>query len=418
MSINRRHWKIGLALLCGAGLVVCGREWWTNHRYQIAMEEIQTEILAGRFAIACRDLDNLLSWKSDPDGEIAYSFGSCELARGRFEAAGDAWGRVVPGSRFSEKAIEGRMELLRQTGHFSAAERLIIDAAEDPRNDRSALLVLLVPIYIELGRIDEAEQQIENRWNHLAAMGQGALEPAIKLVFRYIELGLTATPIESIRPLLEHAYKLAPDDDQVWLGRANLAIRCGDYQEAARWLDACEVRRPEDRAIRQARLNWAIATNRIDVVERGMKYVPATESKPSRSHRLNAWLAGQRGDRSTERRELELLLAADPTDEKAFGRLTEMARAEGQPALDAELVRKKDMIDRLRARYLKLYDRRQPFRDAAEAAGLAERLGRQFEARAFLTIAISEDPIREDLRRDLARLSLAPAAAARAVPRS
>ena len=37
-------------------------------------------------------------------------------------------------------------------------------------------------------------------------------------------------------------------------------------------------------------------------------------------------------------------------------------------------------------------------------ARLAEQLGRRFEARVFLTLAISEDPDREDLRHDLERL--------------
>jgi hypothetical protein len=38
-------------------------------------------------------------------------------------------------------------------------------------------------------------------------------------------------------------------------------------------------------------------------------------------------------------------------------------------------------------------------------ARLAERLGRTFEARGFLTVAIRDDPNRQDLRHDLARLS-------------
>ena len=39
-----------------------------------------------------------------------------------------------------------------------------------------------------------------------------------------------------------------------------------------------------------------------------------------------------------------------------------------------------------------------------EFAQLAQQLGRIFEARVFLTIAISEEPARMDLRRDLERL--------------
>ncbi len=43
---------------------------------------------------------------------------------------------------------------------------------------------------------------------------------------------------------------------------------------------------------------------------------------------------------------------------------------------------------------------------------LAERLGREFEACGFLTVAISDDPNREDLRHDLERLSQRRAAVA------
>ncbi len=152
------------------------------------MEEIEAEIVAGRYAIACRNLDRLLSWKADPNGGIVYLLGSCELARGRNQAAREAWARVLPGSAFSERAIRGRMRLLQESGQLAAAERLIHDAAGDPRNDRTALLVLLVPMFHELGRSEEAERLIEDRWEDLNALGEGALEPAIKLLRQHIEL--------------------------------------------------------------------------------------------------------------------------------------------------------------------------------------------------------------------------------------
>ena len=56
----------------------------------------------------------------------------------------------------------------------------------------------------------------------------------------------------------------------------------------------------------------------------------------------------------------------------------------------------------IRARYQKLNERKQPIRDAQEMARLAGQLGREFEARAFLTIAIAEDPDRADLKSALA----------------
>ena len=85
----------------------------------------------------------------------------------------------------------------------------------------------------------------------------------------HIELTLKATPVETVRACLDQAARLAPDDDRVWLGRANLAIRTGAYDEAERWLDACQQRRPDDVPVWRARLSWGIATNRIDVVQAG-----------------------------------------------------------------------------------------------------------------------------------------------------
>jgi len=396
-----------------AGFFWGGWAWWTHYRFQSSMDEIESEIVAGRYAIACRKLDILLSWKADPNGEIVYLLGSCELARGRFQAAGEAWARVVPGSPFSARAIEGRMYIHLESGQLAAAERLVSAAALDPRNDRTALLVLLVPMFSELGRIDEAGRLIEQRWEHLNASGNGALEAAIKLVQQHIELTLKATPVETIRSVLERASKLAPDDDRVWLGQANLATRTGAHDEAERWLDACQRLRPEDVPVWLARLSWGIATNRVDVVKRAMTHLPAMESNPARFHRLNAWLADQRGDVATERRELELLVAADPADVTALARLAELAEKEDQRARAAELVHQKADIDRLLARYRELHDRHQPFRDAVEAARLAEQLGHRFEARAFLTIAMKEEPARDDLRHDLERLSATPATVVR-----
>jgi enediyne biosynthesis protein E4 len=267
------------------------------------------------------------------------------------------------------------------------------------------LLVLLVPIYSELGRIDEAERLIEDRWEHLNASGAGALEPAIKLLRMHIELTWKPIPVETVRTFLDQAARLAPDDDRVWLGRANLAIRTGAYDEAGRLLDACLRQRPEDIPIWRARLGWGIATGRIDVVQQAVTHLPAAESTPAQVHRLNAWLASKRGDVETERRELERLVAADPADRTAALRLAQLAEQDGQPEEAALLRRKQGEIDRLRARYQKLYERKQPIRDAVEMAKLAERLGRKFEARGFLTLAIADDPGREDLRRGLEQLS-------------
>ena len=187
---------------------------------------------------------------ADPKGGVVYLLGSCELARGRPQAAGEAWARVVPGTAFSDRAIRSRMRLFRDSGHFADAERFLLDAARDPRNDRTAVLVLLVPIYADQGRVEEAQRLLVDRWEYLDAMGEGALEPAINLVRQHVELTLKGTPVETVHAALERAATQAPDDDRVWLGRANLALRTGAFVEARRWLDLCQERRPDDLPVR------------------------------------------------------------------------------------------------------------------------------------------------------------------------
>jgi tetratricopeptide (TPR) repeat protein len=387
MVKNWVRWTLVLAALVAMALVTGGRAWWTDRRYKSAMEEIEADIVTGRYAIACRNLDTLLSWRTDWNGGITYLLGSCELARGRSKAAADAWARVAPGVAFSERAIRGRMRLFHDSGQFRAAEQLITDAAAEPRYDRTALRVLLVPIFREQRRIEDAEPLIEDRWQHLNASGEGALEPAIKLLLEHIDLTLNPTPVDEVRAFLERVSKIAPDDDRIWLGRANLAIQNGAYEEAKGWLDACQRRRPDDIPIWHARLKWAMATSRIDVVNEAVAHLPDLASNSTRSYQVQAWLAFHRGDTTRERQQLELLIAADPANTTALSRLAELAEDAGQPAKAAEYQRERAEIERSLARYRQLHTRKQPIRHAAELGRLARRFGRRFEAQAFLTIA-------------------------------
>ena len=116
MAKSWRRWRLPLAFLCGAGFVAVGWAWWMDRRYQSAMAEIESEMKAGQNAIACRNLNKLLTWRADTNGEIDYLLGTCELALGRNQAAGEAWSRVAPGSAFAEMAIRGRVYLFMNPG--------------------------------------------------------------------------------------------------------------------------------------------------------------------------------------------------------------------------------------------------------------------------------------------------------------
>src|SRR5262249_29671765 len=196
----------------------------------------------------------------------------------------------------------------------------------------------------------------------------------------------------------ERTSRLAPRDDRIWLGKANLAIRQGAFDEAARWLEACLRRHPDDVPAWRARLDWALATGRVAQAPEARQPLPIEAASRGEVHRLAAWFAARRGDARSEQFALERLIAADPGDGAALDRLAELAVREGQTARADELRQRKAEIDQLKIRYHELFLRDQPLRDAAEMARIAERLGHSFEAKAFLSLAVANKPARDDLR--------------------
>jgi len=375
-----------LLALVVVGMFSCGWRWVEVRRYKSAMAEIEDDIENGRHGTAGRKLTAFLAGKPDSD-EANYLLGTCEMARGKTQAADAAWARVSRGSRFAPSAILGSLNIQMELGRLSAAEQLIKDALDDPRVDGSSLPILLGPIYCQQGRLEETLRLIEARWDALYRKDEGATEPAINLIRAHIELRRSPIPIEVTRGVLDEAARRAPDDDRVWLGKANLAIREGSYGDAARWLDDCLRRRPDDEPVWRARLDWAVMTNRVAEAEEAVKHLPADQSTPAKNHTLAAWRAKNRGDEKGEQHALELLIDIDPADFQAFDRLVELAEKHAHSERAAELRRKRSEIARLEARYLKLFDRNQPLRDADEMAHLAEQIGRRFEAKALRTVA-------------------------------
>ena len=247
MSERARRWGplLVLSVVVGGLLLWGGWRWWEVRRHRAEMAEIEEDMENGRHATASRKLNSLLARRPDSD-EALYLLGTCEMSRGRAELADDAWARVPPDSLFAARAILGRMQIQMERGRLTEAERIIRDALDDPRVDGSNLPILLGPVYCQEGRLAETLRSIEVRWDALDRAGEGASEPAINLVRGYIELRQSPMPVDVIRSALDQAAVSAPDDDRVWLGRANLAIREGEYDEAARWIDAGLRRRPDD----------------------------------------------------------------------------------------------------------------------------------------------------------------------------
>ncbi len=403
-AANSRRRILVPAIVAVSLLIWGGWAWSSGQSYRSAMIEIRSQMAAGRFALAASRLATVLRrWpRSD---EAAYLLGVCEQQQGQDRAAARTWARVEPGSPNSERALQSRRAIAIQQG---ATERVREVCRPDlPRpperaNRRASLARAGVSTG---GRVDDAKRLVEERWEHLGEIGEGAMEPGIKILQMHIELADTPASAESLRAYIEHASRQQPDDDRVWLSRANLAIREGELAEAERWLNACQRRRSEDVPVWKARLSWAMAANRRDVVLESLNHLPAGAFSDSQVHRIAAWMCSRQGDVASEQRELEQVIAADPADLSALDRLTQLAERGGNQARAAELRRMSAEVVRLQQRYTKLYERKQPVRNAIEMARLAEKLGRRFEASAFLTVAVAENPGRDDLVRELKRLS-------------
>jgi enediyne biosynthesis protein E4 len=405
----------GLLLLTAAIITSAalwsGWKWRENLLERLAIAEVKDDLAKGLNALAARKLAAILGRNAGSD-QGNYLLGTCEKARGRPDEAVKAWATVPPDSPFAPQAIRARVELEIERGRLADAEQIVIDAQKLPRIDGSGLGLFLGAIYGFQGRLDEAQRFVEMRWEHLNGMGQGASEQAIQLGRLSNELSLKEVPVEAIRAFLDQAAASAPNDDRIWLGRANLAIRVGAYDEAERWLDACQKRRPQDVPVWRARLNLALATDRVAAAKSALEHLPARESTEAQVQRLTAWLAALNANVERERQALERLIAADPGDSAAYDRLAELADKRGQSLDAAEWRRKRNEIDQIKVRYQKRFERNQPLRDAIEMARLAEQLGRWFESRVFLAVASVVDPERRELRDDLERVTqhLRPAA--------
>ena len=266
---GRRRWVLAAAVVAASGLIWGLWAWRRDRAHREAIARVELEMANGRFNAAAGHLEELLKEEPDSD-EAAVLLGRCEKECGRIATAASAFARVPPGSPLSHQATLARMRLAHDRGQFARAEAIIEDAAADPRNDGPHTRFLLVPIYSQLGMLDAARHLIEDRWEHLREDGEGASEPAIDLVRMHVELDLKPNPVEDVRGYIEGAAGMAPDDDRIWLGRANLAIRTGDLAGARRWLDAGRRRRPTDAAVWSACLRLGLAANRLDDVNEAL----------------------------------------------------------------------------------------------------------------------------------------------------
>jgi tetratricopeptide (TPR) repeat protein len=402
-----RRRGLWLGLLVGIFALFAAAGWLIKERWvRSTLDQARRDMAAQRFATARSRLAQLVSFPWF-NGEAAYLLGFCEEATGHPDAALSAWSRVPARSSFSGSVALRRAIVQIKRGRCAEGEEILTTALRQPAGQAIALRDELIALYWMQGREDEAFAQVEANWSEKSRPGWPRPDEAIEAIRTHIAMRLEPPDGDDVRNVLERAAKQAPEDDRIWLGRANLASRTGRLDEAETWLDACRKRRPDDPVVWRARLNWAKASSRPSEVWQALTHLSADRLTAAEVEALRAWLAATRGDAHGERDALERLVELEPANISALERLAVLAIGVGDTERGDRFRRRKAELDHSQDRFERLFKEDSLATLTAEMARLAETLGYTFEAGALWTLAAWRSPTDHEASAALARLERA-----------
>ncbi len=326
-------------------LPVLAASGWATHRgiaawrYASELDRAEREVAARQFEAARDRLRPLASAAPGVD-EVEYPLGVCEASLGDADAAIAAWRRIPDDSVIAPRA---KLEIARAglaRGRLAAAEEALasIENAPGDLGDEAAKLAQQLDLFS--GRAYRIPERIERRWS---TMPDQAKQLRVHWLYE-----TQPFPAKEVGEALERLGRDAPDDDRIWLGKADLATRLGQYDEADTLLTRCETRRPDDPDVRRARLFWALDARRLEAAEAALKQTPAILFTSADLATIAARVAELRGDARARREALERRVELEPGDSTAWGRLAELASREpsgGKITVETARARKAE-IDR------------------------------------------------------------------------
>ncbi len=344
-------------------------------RVQAGLGEAEQDLAAGRPHRARERLIALVG-RSRLDPRVLYQLGVCEESLGHGQAALDVWARVPAGSSDAPRARLASGRVAMNLGRYSLAEEFLGPLAQGPGELPDAARQALELILRLQGRKADVWALMVDSW-------VGSTDPGIVLGRLFI-LENGSFPLEYVKNTLESG---DPDDDRVWLAKANLAAWLGRTDEAGRWLDRCLSKRPEDRAVWRERLLLAMAVGDEATFAEAARRLPVSALIPREQAKARAWLAAHSRDRQIERGELERLVKQTRGLIWAWDRLAEIAMDDHNPALAETYRVERARYNLMGERYRSLIGRDDRSAHAAELARLGEQLGRRLEARGWSLIA-------------------------------
>ncbi len=398
-----RRWVAWLAL---AALTASAFGAWAfnERRFAASLGRARELMDERRFPEARRLLAGLHSARP-ADAEVGYRLGVCEHAEGDVREALETWTATPPDAAWAARIGLARARtLVGDLGRFGEAEAILESLLKStPAGaDRDEVRRTLAELYFWQGRRAEVGRLIEDAWRQTT-------DPVGDLRDHW-KAENAATLIDVVRSEVDHATGLAPDDDRVWLAQASVAAQTGRVADAEAILKRCLEARPEDPAAWRARLELARANDDLEAARACLPHLPAFLFTEAARLDLRAWLARRGGDPAAERAALERLIEEAPGDLPALDRLAVIAAEAGQPERARELRRRKAACDAAKDRYRLILDETISPDKFAELAGLAQTLGRTFEARGWWVLREAYVPTDPAPARALAVLGRKPPA--------
>ena len=383
---------VGSLLLAMAAAWAAVAGWYRARSRRSELDEARRALAEGRLAWARERLIRLAD-RWDGDGDVLLLLGQCELERGRRdgsfdpsarEAALAAWrgcrppATPIPARQCSAPLNRStRANMRRPRRSWTTPCRRSGRTRESDTTWSGARSLL----YRREGRMDDVRRVLRASW--CRSPGRSP-DPSSVLKELWL-LDHSPMPVEAWE---QRALDQAdPEDDRVWLGRANLAILTGRFAEAAGWLDRALARRPRDPAVWRAKLALARGVGDVSGVSEAAAHLPAESLGPGALSSLRAWMAGRLGRADDERRELAALIAEEPGNAPALERMAVLAVEAGQSREAEGFRRRKAEIDRTQDRLRKLLLDANPSPHAEELARLCRTKGRDFDARAWSLVA-------------------------------
>ena len=300
-AAGRRRVRVAMAIavtLAAVGGLVVLERWWVRTTREEAFRSLSRRDYAGAQA----GLSRLLTLRRG-DGEAWFQLGLCESRLGHQEAAEAAWDSVPLGSPFAGRGgPSARRELA--VHRLAVAETYLLRAVDERGAHAVEAFETLVSLFKIEGRFREARRLVVDWWEDYPNR--------INMVTELTQLD-SPNPYEpaKAREALDRAGEAAAEDDRVWLGKANLALRTGDLETAAKWLEGCERKRPDDPAVVRARIALANANHDRRTVRNAVDRIAAGDLEPDELVRLRVWSAVEANDQAAEREALRRL-ARDP----------------------------------------------------------------------------------------------------------